>query len=78
MPQEDLKVLGPTDKRGTTVTFLPDKEIFETTHFNYDTIRAKFRETAFLNSVITISIEDDRNDEPHKESFHFEGGVDSS
>ena len=75
IPQEDLKILGPTDKRGTTVTFLPDKEIFETTYFNYDTIKAKFRETAFLNSVITISIEDDRNDEPHKETFHFEGGL---
>lgn len=75
IPQDDLKVIGPTEKRGTTVTFLPDSEIFETVHFNYDTIKAKFRETAFLNSVITISIEDDRNAEPHKEIFHFEGGL---
>ena len=75
IPQADLKILGPTQKRGTTVTFLPDKEIFETTAFNYELIRGRFRETAFLNSGITISVEDDRPETPLKDSFHFEGGL---
>jgi len=77
-PQEPLKILGPADpveRTGTTVTFLPDKEIFETTNFNYETVKARFREIAFLNKGISISLEDQRGETPKKEVFHFEGGI---
>ena len=75
IPQADLKIVGSADRTGTTVTFLPDKEIFETTRFNYESIKARFREIAFLNKGITISIEDDREETPTKDTFHFEGGI---
>jgi DNA gyrase subunit B len=75
IPQADLKIVGTADRTGTTVTFLPDNEIFETTHFNYESIRARFREIAFLNKGIKISIEDQRGEEVQKDSFHFDGGI---
>ena len=75
IPQYDLKVTGDTDVTGTTVTFMPDDEIFETLEFDYNTLKARFREMAFLNRGITISIEDLRGEEPVKETFHFEGGI---
>ena len=74
-PLEPLKVIEPADHTGTTVTFMPDDEIFETTHFNYETVKSRFREIAFLNSGIRISIEDQRGEEVKRESFHFEGGI---
>lgn len=69
-----LKVVGKTQKTGTTVTFKPDKEIFkETTKFSYDTLANRLRELAFLNSGITIYLKDERQ---NKEStFHYKGGV---
>ena len=75
VPVEPLKVIEPADHTGTTVTFIPDPEIFETTTFNYETVKSRFREIAFLNKGIKISIEDLRGEERKAETFHFEGGI---
>ena len=72
-----LKVIGECDieKTGTKVTFLPDKEIFEETVFDYDTLKQRFREMAFLTKGLKIVIKDDRQEEPVEKSFHYEGGI---
>lgn len=75
VPQEPLKVIGDTAQTGTSVTFMPDAEIFETLDFNYDELKARFREIAFLNKGLTISIEDRRGDEPIGEEFRYDGGI---
>ncbi|MGN0960743.1 MAG: type IIA DNA topoisomerase subunit B, partial [Christensenellales bacterium] len=75
VPQEPLKVVGDTAQTGTSVTFMPDAEIFETLDFNYDELKSRFREIAFLNKGLTISIEDRRGDEPVGETFRFDGGI---
>lgn len=75
IPQYPLKVVGTCENTGTTVTFMPDDEIFETLDFDYNLLKARFREIAFLNRGITISIEDLRGEEPVKETYHFEGGI---
>lgn len=75
VPQEPLRVIGDTAKTGTTVTFMPDFEIFETLDFNYDELKSRFREIAFLNKGLTISIEDKRPEEPVGETFRFDGGI---
>ena len=60
VPQAPLKIIDDVNYTGTTITFLPDSEIFETTDFNYETMRARFREIAFLNKGLILSIEDQR------------------
>ena len=70
-----LTVVGATDKRGTTITFLPDDEIFETVDFNFDIMKNRFREIAFLNKGLIISIEDRREGKERKEEFEFKGGI---
>lgn len=76
IPQEPLKVIGDTAQTGTSVTFMPDAEIFETLDFNYEELKARFREIAFLNKGLTISIEDRRkDDEPLSETFRYDGGI---
>ena len=75
IPQEPLKVVGDTAQTGTSITFMPDFEIFETLDFNYDELKSRFREIAFLNKGLTISIEDRRGEEPQGETFCFEGGI---
>lgn len=70
-----LKIVGKTEKRGTTITFWPDDEIFETTVFNYDTMKNRFREIAFLNKGLVISLEDKRPGKERKEVFEFKGGI---
>ena len=75
IPQYSLKVLGDTEKRGTKVTFYPDDEIFETVNFNYDTMKARFREIAFLNKGLKITLEDRRAGQEKKDIFIFEGGI---
>ena len=72
-----LKVVGDCDieKTGTKVTFLPDKEIFEETVFDFDTLKQRFREMAFLTKGLRIVIRDDRPEEPIEKSFHYEGGI---
>ena len=75
VPQEPLRVIGDTAQTGTSVTFMPDFEIFETLDFNYDELKSRFREIAFLNKGLTISIEDKRPEEPVGETFRFDGGI---
>ena len=70
-----LEIIGSTDKRGTTITFLPDEEIFETCNFNFDTMKNRFREIAFLNKGLVISLEDKREGQERKEVFEFKGGI---
>lgn len=75
VPQEPLKIIGDVNYTGTTITFLPDEEIFETTEFNYETMKARFREIAFLNKGLILSIEDQRGEEVKKDVFQFNGGI---
>jgi len=71
-----LKEAGTTEETGTLIKFKPDTSIFkQTTEFKFDIIAERMRELAFLNPEITIDLIDDREDEPIKESFHYEGGV---
>ncbi len=70
-----LKVIGSTDKRGTTITFYPDPEIFETVEFNYDTLKNRFREIAFLNKGLVITLEDRREGREKTDRFEFKGGI---
>ncbi len=72
-----LKVVGDCDfeKSGTRVTFLPDKEIFEETVFEFDTLKQRFREMAFLTKGLRIVLRDEREEEIVEKSFHYEGGI---
>ncbi|MBQ8885076.1 MAG: DNA topoisomerase (ATP-hydrolyzing) subunit B [Clostridia bacterium] len=75
VPQRSVAIIGDTDKTGTKVTFLPDKEIFETTLFSYDTLKGRLRELAYLNKGLRISLEDTRAGQEQKDSFCYEGGI---
>jgi DNA gyrase subunit B len=78
VPEEDLKIIGETDRTGTTVHFKPDPEIFtETTVFDYDILATRIRELAFLNRNIKITIEDRREGKKRKNEYHYEGGIKS-
>ncbi len=72
-----LKEVGECEpgKTGTKVTFLPDKEIFEETVFDFDTLKQRFRETAFLTKGIHITLQDNRPEEPVERVFYYEGGI---
>ena len=72
-----LKVVDECDpeKTGTKVTFLPDETIFEDTVFDYDTLKQRFREMAFLTKGLHISLTDLRDEEPKERVFHYEGGI---
>ena len=70
-----LKEIGTTDHNGTEVHFLPDKEIFEETVFDYDTLRERLREMAFLTKGLKIVLRDNRLEEPKIRAFHYEGGI---
>ncbi len=73
-PVETLRKIGKTKKQsGTTVTFKPDKKIFSTTHFNYDTLAERLRESAFLLKGVKIVLTDERNDD--QDVFLFENGI---
>ena len=74
---EKLSKIGESKKTGTTVRFLADSEIFETTEYDYDTLAERFREIAFLTKGLYISIEDLREETPKKAEFCFEGGLKS-
>jgi len=74
VPQYDLQVIGETEEHGTTVTFLPDPEIFkETTEYEYDILQSRLRELAFLNAGIEIVLRDERTD--MENTYHAEGGI---
>ena len=75
---EKLTRIGDSKKTGTKVRFLADDTIFETLDYDYDTLEERFREMAFLNKGLRITIEDNRDEEnPKKAEFHFEGGLNS-
>lgn len=72
-----LKVIGDCDpkKTGTRVQFKPDGTIFEDTVFEYDTLKTRLRETAFLTKGLKIVLKDDRDDQKQEKIFHYEGGI---
>ena len=74
-PLEPLKVTGKSKTTGTTITFWPDDKIFETLEFDYDTLATRFRETAFLNKNLKITMTDERELEPRREEFRYAGGI---
>ena len=71
-----LKIVGKCgpEQHGTKVTFLPDKEIFEETVYDYDTLKIRLRETAFLTKNLKIILKDNREEKKEK-VFHYEGGI---
>ena len=79
----DLKVVGDTDRTGTTITFWPDVKtgatpepgIFETGDFSFDTLKTRFREMAFLNKGIRITLKDERVEPELEKAYHYEGGI---
>ncbi|ODS58682.1 MAG: DNA gyrase subunit B [Acidobacteria bacterium SCN 69-37] len=73
VPQGDLDVKGPTERRGTKITFRPDMQIFETTDFVFETLSQRLRELAFLNAGVSITIADERDGRSHQ--FLYEGGI---
>ena len=79
----DLKVVGETERTGTTITFWPDAKtgedpepgIFETGNFSFDTLKTRFREMAFLNKGIRITLVDERVEPMLEKTYHYEGGI---
>ena len=74
-PLMKLQDMGETSERGTKVTFLPDNEIFEETVYDYEILKQRLREMAFLTKGIKIIIRDLREDEVREKTFHYEGGI---
>ncbi|MFQ5353793.1 MAG: ATP-binding protein, partial [Thermodesulfobacteriota bacterium] len=75
VPVTKLAVTGKAKKTGTTITFLPDSDIFESTEFSFDTLSHRLRELAFLNAGIKINITDERTEKAHE--FQYKGGMKS-
>lgn len=78
-PQYPVRIIGESERRGTTVHFKPDKQIFTVSEYNYETIASRLRELAFLNPGITIHLVDlrekDEQGEPRKDTFLSQGGL---
>ncbi|MCR4624332.1 MAG: DNA topoisomerase (ATP-hydrolyzing) subunit B [Lachnospiraceae bacterium] len=74
-PLERLKEIGESDRHGSTVTFLPDKTIFEETVFDYGTLKQRLREMAFLTKGLKITLADTREGLEQEKTFHYEGGI---
>jgi DNA gyrase subunit B len=68
-----LKRAGRTERRGTKITFLPDRSILDTIEFNYDTLAQRLRELSFLNKGLTIRLKDERSNK--QAEFHYHGGI---
>ena len=73
--QRPLAVVGNTNNRGTTITFFPDSDIFETTDFNYATLKHRIQELAYLNKGLRIELKDSRPLKEQQEEFYYEGGI---
>lgn len=73
VPQGDIKVVGKTDKRGTSISFIPDASIFETTKFNYHTIVDFLRHQSYLTKGVRLNVSDES--ERRSYGFYFEGGI---
>ncbi|MCF0143039.1 MAG: DNA topoisomerase (ATP-hydrolyzing) subunit B [Parasporobacterium sp.] len=73
----ELQVLGscPADKHGSTVTFLPDDQIFEDTVYDFNVLQRRLREMAFLTKGLKITLEDKREGQEQQETYHYEGGI---
>jgi DNA gyrase subunit B len=74
VPEKPLAKGAATDETGTTITFWPNAEIFETTHFDYETLRTRFQQMAFLNKNLQIDLTDERGD-ARADSFRYERGL---
>src|SRR5262249_26412695 len=74
VPQGEMETVGISTNQGTTISFLPDPDIFEEREFSRDTLRQRLRETAFLTRGLRIKLTDEREGE-WSEEFHFEGGI---
>ena len=74
-PVTTLDVIGNSDRTGSTVTFMPDDTIFEETVFDYDTLKQRLREMAFLTKGVKIVFRDLREEKEREEVFHYEGGI---
>lgn len=72
-PTGDLRKTGTTENHGTSITFLPDSEIFDSIDFNFDTLSQRLRELSFLNAGVRILMLDERTGKQH--DFHYEGGI---
>lgn len=72
-PDGDMEIVGPASDTGTTIRFLPDAQIFETTEWNWDTVTHRCRELAFLNGGVRIDVKDERSDKDV--SYYFQGGL---
>ena len=75
IPEEPLKIVGDTDKTGTTITFHPDATILETVDFNYDTLKTLLRELSYLNKGLKLNLSDYRGEKERHDSFCYAGGV---
>lgn len=73
--ERPLAVVGDASDTGTTITFYPDSEIFETLEFNYDTMKTRLRELAYLNKGLVIEFADQRVEPERREVFRYEGGI---
>lgn len=71
----DLECIGDTDQHGTKVTFKPDAQIFEETVYDFEVLKERLRETAFLTKGLRIVLIDDRGEESVERIFHYEGGI---
>jgi len=72
---QPMTIVGKTEKTGTEVTFQPDPEMFDEVEYNYTTLHERMREEAFLNAGLSITITDDREEEPVSETMCYEGGI---
>ncbi|MBI4978205.1 MAG: DNA topoisomerase (ATP-hydrolyzing) subunit B [Spirochaetes bacterium] len=74
-PKAPVKVIGESDRTGTTVAFKPDHEIFEILVYHYETLAHRLRELAFLNKGIKVILNDEREGKEKSETFNYEGGI---
>ena len=72
---QEMKIIGDTDRRGTTVRFKPDPEMFEDTVYDYNILHTRMREQSFLNAGLKITTEDRRPGKEQSDSMHYEGGI---
>ena len=71
----EMKIVGETDRTGTTVTFMPDDQMFDTVEYDYSILHTRMREQAFLNAGLRISIEDQREGRQQSDTMCYEGGI---
>ena len=75
VPLQDVKIIGDTDRNGTTVRFMVDYSIIDKENYSYRVLTERFRELAFLNKGIQIGVRDEREEEVKEHHFHYEGGI---